>query len=94
MNSLRYDDHDDDELDMRLEFEVDSEDEQTDDEDDGEIGECDDTDNTDDGETTEDEEERLRAWMYEPLPRGQPGENRGDAEPPADPNRLLDVSTW
>lgn len=96
MNSYNnYDDEDD--LDMILEFEVES-DERTDDKDEGEIGEMDSAD--DDAETDSDDEledgEGIGPWMFEPLPQGQnqQQENVGDAQPPVNPERLLNVETW
>ena len=91
MNSYNYDDEE--ALDMVLEFEVASDGETTDDsaeEDESEIENAN-GETTDDGNN--DAENGIGAWMFEPLPQGR-GENVGDAQPPADPARLLNVQTW
>ncbi|XP_072014179.1 uncharacterized protein [Amphiura filiformis] len=93
-------DNEQNDLCMELEYERDETDSETEsesessEEDDGEVGEyveledeIDDGGHTDD-ETTDDEEARIRAWQYEPVPQGQPGENVGDGGPAPDPERL------
>lgn len=89
MAFINYDDEDD--LDMVLDFESESESDKINEEDDGEVGEMDgDTDDSSAGGT--DGEAGLGPWMFEPEPRGQPGANIGDAQPPPDPNRLLTLN--
>ena len=89
MASSIIDEDDQDDLVMQLEYEDNDSSEESD-EDDGEVGE---EANNEDGR--EREMRGIVAWEYEPLPRGEPGENIGDAEAAHAENRLhINVDEW
>lgn len=84
--------YEDDQDDLEMIFEYESESDSDDDNDAGEVGEV-----SGDGDNVEEEEAGIGPWQYEPMPHGQPhepGENVGDAQPPADPARLLGPDNW
>ena len=97
----------DDQDDLIMDFELESDDSVSDsedegsDEDPGEVGEID-VDEVQvaggvaaaasDGEGVEEVGLEVRAWQYEPLPHGRPGDNVGDARPLPDENEFNSLS--
>ncbi|XP_041484334.1 uncharacterized protein LOC121430960 [Lytechinus variegatus] len=82
-----------DQQDLIMDFESENVD-GTDSETESESDETSSSSDSDGGEADDGENRQLVEWDYEPLPRGEPGQNVGDAGP-ANANRLLEnVDNW